>query len=173
MEHFLGHPDNQKKGSDFLQKRLKEDFCSEYCCGLRSNRTFQTDLLPAHWGWKDPRNVYTLGLWLIQFPNARVIHIIRSGIYTIVFSTAVTAVSALDDRPINYGLFIFAGMLPWLSVQNSIRRCATIMVDLAQLIRHNTLPLGLLPLHVVLKIEIGIGSNREIGNRNMTHLALL
>jgi hypothetical protein len=80
MEHFLSHPDNQKKGSDFLQKRLKEDFCSEYCCGLRTNRTFQTDLLPTHWGWKDPRNVYTLGLWLKQFPNAGVIHIIRSGI---------------------------------------------------------------------------------------------
>jgi lipopolysaccharide transport system permease protein len=88
------------------------------------------------------------GLWFVVHP------LVLIGIYTIVFSTAVTAVSAFDDGPINYGLFIFAGMLPWLGVQNSIQRGATIMVDLAQLIRHHTLPLGLLPLHVVLSVTL-------------------
>lgn len=32
------------------------------------------------WGWKDPRNTYTLPLWIKLFPNARVIHIFRNGI---------------------------------------------------------------------------------------------
>ncbi len=32
------------------------------------------------WGWKDPRNTYTLPLWLELFPDARVIHIHRNGI---------------------------------------------------------------------------------------------
>ncbi len=32
------------------------------------------------WGWKDPRNTYTLPLWLEIFPDARVIHIHRNGI---------------------------------------------------------------------------------------------
>jgi len=32
------------------------------------------------WGWKDPRNTLTLRLWLDLFPEARVIHVIRSGI---------------------------------------------------------------------------------------------
>ena len=32
------------------------------------------------WGWKDPRNTYTLPLWLDIFPNAKVIHIYRNGI---------------------------------------------------------------------------------------------
>ncbi len=32
------------------------------------------------WGWKDPRNTYTLPLWLEIFPDARVIHIYRNGI---------------------------------------------------------------------------------------------
>jgi hypothetical protein len=32
------------------------------------------------WGWKDPRNTYTLPLWLTIFPNAKVIHIYRNGI---------------------------------------------------------------------------------------------
>lgn len=32
------------------------------------------------WGWKDPRNTFTLPLWLDVFPNARVLHIMRHGI---------------------------------------------------------------------------------------------
>lgn len=32
------------------------------------------------WGWKDPRNTFTLPLWLDVFPNARVICIERNGI---------------------------------------------------------------------------------------------
>ena len=32
------------------------------------------------WGWKDPRNTYTLPLWLRVFPDARVLHIMRHGI---------------------------------------------------------------------------------------------
>jgi hypothetical protein len=32
------------------------------------------------WGWKDPRNTYTLPLWLDIFPNAKVIHIYRHGV---------------------------------------------------------------------------------------------
>ena len=32
------------------------------------------------WGWKDPRNTYTLPLWLEIFPDAKVIHIRRNGI---------------------------------------------------------------------------------------------
>lgn len=29
------------------------------------------------WGWKDPRNTFTLPMWLEQFPKAKVIHVIR------------------------------------------------------------------------------------------------
>lgn len=31
------------------------------------------------WGWKDPRNTFTLKLWLKRFPNAKVLHVIRDG----------------------------------------------------------------------------------------------
>jgi len=30
------------------------------------------------WGWKDPRNTFTLDMWLRKFPNAKVIHLIRN-----------------------------------------------------------------------------------------------
>jgi len=36
--------------------------------------------LNISWGWKDPRNTYTLPLWLDIFPNAKVIHIHRHGV---------------------------------------------------------------------------------------------
>ncbi|MFB6352396.1 MAG: sulfotransferase [Bradymonadaceae bacterium] len=32
------------------------------------------------WGWKDPRNTYTLPIWLELFPEARVLYIERNGI---------------------------------------------------------------------------------------------
>ncbi len=30
------------------------------------------------WGWKDPRNTFTLPMWLKRYPNARVIHVTRN-----------------------------------------------------------------------------------------------
>jgi len=32
------------------------------------------------WGWKDPRNTFTLRFWLRLFPGAKVIHIYRNGV---------------------------------------------------------------------------------------------
>lgn len=32
------------------------------------------------WGWKDPRNTFTLPIWLDLFPDARVIHVRRHGV---------------------------------------------------------------------------------------------
>jgi hypothetical protein len=32
------------------------------------------------WGWKDPRTVFTLPLWLRLFPQARLVYILRNGI---------------------------------------------------------------------------------------------
>lgn len=80
MEHYFMQPDHQKQALDFIQKRLKEGLYTEFCWGLDTRPIYGTDRLSGHWGWKDPRNVYTLGLWLAHFPNARVIHIIRNGI---------------------------------------------------------------------------------------------
>ena len=32
------------------------------------------------WGWKDPRTVFTLKIWLELFPEATIIHVIRHGV---------------------------------------------------------------------------------------------
>lgn len=34
-------------------------------------------LIPRSWGWKDPRNTFTLPMWLEVFPKARILHVIR------------------------------------------------------------------------------------------------
>lgn len=34
-------------------------------------------LINPAWGWKDPRNTFTLPMWLDLFPNAKVLHITR------------------------------------------------------------------------------------------------
>lgn len=36
--------------------------------------------IPDAWGWKDPRNTFTLPLWLDIFPDARVVHVLRHGV---------------------------------------------------------------------------------------------
>ncbi|MDA7666577.1 sulfotransferase [bacterium] len=36
--------------------------------------------LDVPWGWKDPRNTYTLPVWLDLFPRAKVIHVYRNGV---------------------------------------------------------------------------------------------
>jgi hypothetical protein len=36
--------------------------------------------LEAPWGWKDPRNTFTLPMWLRVFPNAKVVSIERNGV---------------------------------------------------------------------------------------------
>jgi hypothetical protein len=33
----------------------------------------------VRWGWKDPRNTFTLPLWVKRFPEARVLHMVRDG----------------------------------------------------------------------------------------------
>lgn len=32
------------------------------------------------WGWKDPRNTFTIAMWLRLFPRAKVVYIVRNGV---------------------------------------------------------------------------------------------
>jgi len=57
--------------------------------------------LEIPWGWKDPRNTYTLPLWLDIFPNARVIHIYRHGI-DVASSLKVRQETFLNSKKILY-----------------------------------------------------------------------
>jgi ABC-type polysaccharide/polyol phosphate export permease len=87
-------------------------------------------------------------VWSILKPLALI------GIYTVVFSSFIDSGKGWNGKPLNYGLYVFAGILPWLSIQESLQRGSTVFVDLSHLVKHHALPLSLLPLHIVLSTVI-------------------
>jgi Sulfotransferase family len=54
--------------------------------------------LGVPWGWKDPRNTFTLPLWLRIFPNARVVSIERNGV-DVAQSLRAREIQFLKDAP--------------------------------------------------------------------------
>ena len=64
-----------------LVERLPSRLTGKRLCqyiGARHEREFrQHHALSFPWGWKDPRNTYTLPVWREIYPEARIIHITR------------------------------------------------------------------------------------------------
>ncbi|UCG38334.1 MAG: ABC transporter permease, partial [bacterium] len=83
-------------------------------------------------------------LWSMLKPLALI------GLYALVFSKVITPTVTVDGAPINFGLFLFAGMLPWTAVQESSQRSCTVFTDQSSLVRHHTVPLSMYPLAIVL-----------------------
>lgn len=66
---------------EFVRARLRGPSVAEYLGWYRylRHRTI-SERLDFPWGWKDPRNTFTLPIWLRLFPDARVIYIERHGV---------------------------------------------------------------------------------------------
>lgn len=84
---------------------LNEDYCrillGQWRAGLYTGwfrRISGRTPLNMHepWGWKDPRNTFTLPLWLRIYPNAKVVHVYRNGI-DIASSLRVRALKELSN----------------------------------------------------------------------------
>jgi hypothetical protein len=75
---------DQPKQREYVAKKLKKEMNSFHFMSFLGPKKFVSlrgaDNIDFPWGWKDPRNVYLLPLWLDIFPNAKVIHICRNGI---------------------------------------------------------------------------------------------
>lgn len=54
--------------------------------------------LDTAWGWKDPRNTFTLPLWLRIFPDAKVVSIERNGV-DVAQSLRAREINILNDAP--------------------------------------------------------------------------
>ncbi len=52
---------------------------AEHIKAISANPTRLRLFNNAPWGWKDPRNTFTLVHWLSVFPQAKVIHVVRDG----------------------------------------------------------------------------------------------
>jgi hypothetical protein len=56
-----------------------EDLMKSHFGFHRRRDLWQLWVRGAQWGWKDPRNTFTLSHWLKLFPNARILHVYREG----------------------------------------------------------------------------------------------
>lgn len=65
---------------NYLKKDLSSIHCSRYLGShyyLKYRSLFNLDIT---WGWKDPRNTFTLNFWMKLFPGAKILHVIRNGV---------------------------------------------------------------------------------------------
>lgn len=69
---------------DLTARCLETDFSSKLTrdfLGRRRAMKFKSLLCyDKPWGWKDPRTIFTLPLWLRLFPGAKLLYIVRNGV---------------------------------------------------------------------------------------------
>lgn len=69
-----------ERTSDYIQRYLLTSPRAASFAGLfHYLRYRRLAPLSRPWGWKDPRNTFTLPIWLNIFPGAKIIHLHRSG----------------------------------------------------------------------------------------------
>lgn len=75
-------------------------------------------------------------------------------IYTYVFSIVLqvrSGVNNLDDgRPLTFGLWLFAGLLPWTTFNGGLARATSSVITQSNLVKKVVFPLTLLPLVPIL-----------------------
>lgn len=65
---------------EYIRYLLKSPRAARFLGWRRYLSTRGIQYLDTPWGWKDPRNTFTLPLWLRIFPQARVLYIERHGV---------------------------------------------------------------------------------------------
>jgi hypothetical protein len=80
IKYLLEDKESRKLFANFLHFIMKTPLAISFL-GLSKYLRYHTPAnLDIPWGWKDPRNTYTLPIWLDIFPDAKVIHIYRHGV---------------------------------------------------------------------------------------------
>ena len=65
---------------DRLNMQMASPRIINYLGWMNAIRYRKVENLPVPYGWKDPRNTFTLPIWMDIFPRARVIHVSRHGV---------------------------------------------------------------------------------------------
>lgn len=68
---------------DELKSYVKEELDSFWITEYTSIKNYflgKSKIFNNNWGWKDPRNIFTLKLWMELFPNSKIIFVYRNGI---------------------------------------------------------------------------------------------
>ncbi|WP_456399496.1 sulfotransferase [Persephonella sp.] len=78
--YTLADEDFKNLMTGLAKKYIKSLRRIEYLGFKRSLKYRSLEEIDFPWGWKDPRNTFTLDIWLKVFPNAKIIHIYRNPI---------------------------------------------------------------------------------------------
>lgn len=80
IRYLLDNPELRSKTADYIRRYLLASPRAVSFFGwgnyLRCGRLHAQS---KPWGWKDPRNTFTLPIWLDIFPEAKIIHLHRAG----------------------------------------------------------------------------------------------
>ncbi len=74
--------------------------------------------------------------------------------YALVFSSVMSQSGGNSLTRLNYGFYIFAGMLPWFVIQESLQRGTNVFLDHHTLVRHHVIPLYFFPFHIILSATV-------------------
>lgn len=71
-------------------------------------------------------------------------------IYTVVFGYILSINVGGNAGPTNYGVFLFAGMLPWIAFSEAVQKSSTVILENKELVKQVHFPSVLLPLYVLI-----------------------
>lgn len=71
-------------------------------------------------------------------------------VYTFVFSVVLKVNVRGTTSHLGYGIFLFAGMLPWMVIQEAVLRAITVFFEQRETLKHVPLPAQIIPLFPVL-----------------------
>ncbi len=80
LKYLIARPDIREVLPEYLNLSLRSPRANRFFGWERHLQFRRSKGLQHPWGWKDPRNTFTLPLWMDMFPNARVVHIHRHGV---------------------------------------------------------------------------------------------
>lgn len=97
MSYLLANVEYRALVTDYIRSVLDSRYLASYLGLAKYLRYRSLHKLDFPWGWKDPRNSYTLPIWLDIFPSAKILHIYRNGI-DVAQSLRVRAYQQLADN---------------------------------------------------------------------------
>lgn len=95
IQYLLTNPEVRVLVSDYVRNLLKSPLSTSFMGWSKYVRYGTLEKMDIPWGWKDPRNSYTLPIWRDLFPEAKVIHIYRHGV-DVASSLKVRAIKQYD-----------------------------------------------------------------------------
>jgi hypothetical protein len=96
-EYFWRNDEVIKWTELYIRNLLASPRCIQFL-GARRFVSGGIGSLDTPWGWKDPRNTFTLPVWLRIFPNARVVSIERNGV-DVAQSLRAREIKMLEEAP--------------------------------------------------------------------------